>query len=94
MLPIRLGTVNARGPQDMIVLTLSDRGRVEPVNYRTRGVPTGTDIPLYVKADFTSFYRASLSRRYRDEARNVVELTNWSYDDVKARMASAGEPLP
>ncbi len=66
MLPIRLGTVNARGPQDMIVLALSDRGRVEPVNYRTRRMPSGTDVPLFVRADFTAFYRAVFDRQVRD----------------------------
>lgn len=203
MLPIRLGTVNARGPQDMIVLALTERGRVETTNYPTRRMPTGTNIPLYVKDDFNGFYRAVFDRqvqdaegqatfleyawnmgacdpcsapplandelrelgagwvpagrygaqpvfltrlhvrydrahfpedlalqetgdrdsyqaryvmthpftgaasceagrrykatlpgRFRDEARNVVELTNWSYDDVKRRMDEAGERVP
>jgi len=35
MLPLRLGTVNANGPQDLIVFALSKRGRVEAGNYRT-----------------------------------------------------------
>ncbi len=203
MLPIRLGTVNARGPQDMIVLALTQRGRVETTNYPTRRMPTGTNIPLYVKGDFNTFYRAvfdrqvqdangqatfleyawdlnacdpcsapplandelrelgaswvsagrygaqsafvtrlhvrydrdhfpedltlqetgdrdsyqaryvlnhpfagasscdagkrykaSLPERFAREARNVVELTNWSYADVKASMAAAGTPTP
>ena len=65
-LPIRLGTVNARGPQDMIVLALTERGRVETTNYATRRVPTGTDIPLYVKDDFNGFYRAVFDRQVQD----------------------------
>ena len=203
MLPIRLGTVNARGPQDMIVLALTERGRVETTNYPTRRMPTGTAIPVYVKDGFNDFYRAvfdrqvqdadgqatfleyawdmgacdpcsapplandelrelganwvqagryvaqpvfltrlhvrydrahfpedlalqetgdrenyqaryvmthawtgaaaceagrrytaSLPNRYRQEARNVVELTNWSYDDVKRRMDATGAQVP
>ena len=200
MLPIRLGTVNAKGPQDMVVLTLTDRGRVETTNYQTRRMPTGTDVPLALKGDFASFYRAvfdrqvqdadgtaafleyawdlgncdpcsarpmsndelrelgaswiansrrpafitrlhvrydrdhfpedlalqetgdresyqarfvmhhtfdgpaaceagrrytaSLPERFRREARNVLELTNWSYDDVRRRMEKAGQALP
>src|SRR6266850_568833 len=33
MLPIRLGTVNASGPQDLFVFALSRKGRVESTNY-------------------------------------------------------------
>ncbi len=201
MLPIRLGTVNARGPQDMVVLALTERGRVETTNYRTQRMPTGTDIPVALKSDFSRFYRAVFDRqvedtggtatfleyawdlgncdpcssrpmsqdelrelgatwtsrsrfggafitrlhvrydrdhfpedlalqetadresyqaryvmhhtfdgpaacdagrrytaglpeRFRKEARNVLELTNWSYDDLKLRMEANGQKLP
>ena len=63
MLPIRLGTVNARGPQDMIVLALTRKGRVETANYRTMKVPTGENIPLFVKARFGAFYDAMFDRQ-------------------------------
>src|SRR5439155_5408134 len=35
MLPIRLGMVNANGPQELFVYTLTRKGRVEATNYRT-----------------------------------------------------------
>src|SRR5262249_7965657 len=35
MLPIRLGTVNADGPQELFVFALTRKGRVETTNYRT-----------------------------------------------------------
>ena len=41
MLPIRLGTVNADGPQDLVILSVSRRGRVETTNYMTVKLPTG-----------------------------------------------------
>lgn len=66
MLPIRLGTVNARGPQDMIVLALTERGRIETTNYPTRRMPTGTDIPAYLKPEFNGFYRAVFDRQVGD----------------------------
>ncbi len=56
MLPIRLGMVNADGPQEMIVLTLTRKGRVETTNYRTVRMPTDVDVPEFVKGEFTSFY--------------------------------------
>ena len=58
MLPIRLGTVNANGPQDLIIYALTKNGRVETANYRTVKLPSDLDIPLYVKNDFGNFYKA------------------------------------
>ncbi len=63
MLPIRLGTVNADGPQDMIVLALTRRGRLETTNYPTVKVPTGDPIPLFVEARFGEFYDAMFARQ-------------------------------
>jgi len=58
MLPLRLGTVNADGPQDLIVYALTRTGRVEATNYPTVKLPTGMDVPLYVKDEFGKFYKA------------------------------------
>jgi hypothetical protein len=62
MLPLRLGTVNAGGPQDLIVYALSRRGRVEATNYRTVKVPSDFKVPLFVKDDFANFYKATFDR--------------------------------
>ncbi len=58
MLPIRLGTLNSRGKQDLLLWTLTRKGRVETANYRTERMPTGQDIPTYVKNDFGPAYKA------------------------------------
>jgi hypothetical protein len=55
MLPIRLGTVNADGPQELFVFALTRKGRVETTNYRTVKLPTGMDLPDFVKRDFADF---------------------------------------
>jgi len=39
MLPIRLGMINAQGPQDLIVYLLTENGRVETTNYRHPETP-------------------------------------------------------
>ena len=57
-LPIRLGTVNADGKQELFVFALTRDGRVETVNYRTVKLPTDSEIPLFVKNDFGNFYKA------------------------------------
>ncbi len=62
MLPIRLGTVNADGPQDLILMALTQKGRVETTNYQTERVPTGIDVPLFIKDKFTDFYRTLFDR--------------------------------
>jgi hypothetical protein len=62
MLPIRLGTVNADGPQDLILMALTQNGRVETTNYQTERVPTGIDVPLFVKDRFADFYRSLFDR--------------------------------
>jgi hypothetical protein len=72
MLPLRLGTVNANGPQDLIVYALARKGRVEAANYRTVKLPTGMDVPLYVKAEFGKFYKAMFDRAVARENMHAV----------------------
>lgn len=57
MLPIRLGTVNAAGPQDLLVYAITPKGRVETTNYRTTKLPSGVAVPPFVKQDFGTFYK-------------------------------------
>ena len=78
MLPLRLGTVNADGPQDLIVYAITRNGRVETTNYRTVKLPTGVDVPLYVKDEFGSFYKALFERAVkREEMRAVFVEYAW-----------------
>ena len=72
MLPIRLGTVNAKGPQELFVYALTRKGRVETTNYRTVKLPTGMDIPTYVKTEFGDFYRAMFDTQTEKENGPVV----------------------
>jgi hypothetical protein len=74
MLPIRLGTVNADGPQDLLVYTLTRNGRVETTNYRTVKLPSGMDLPLFVKDEFADFYKDMFSEQVRRENMKSVFL--------------------
>jgi hypothetical protein len=74
MLPIRLGIVNAKGTQEIFVYTLTPRGRVETVNYRTTKLPTDVEVPLFVKAEFPDFYRALFAEHVRRTGMNAVTL--------------------
>lgn len=74
MLPIRLGTLNAEGTQELFIYTLSRKGRVETTNYRTVKLPTGMDLPIFVKNEFADFYRAMFSKQVEKEDMRVVFL--------------------
>jgi len=74
MLPIRLGMVNADGPQELFVYALTRDGRVETTNYRTVRLPSDVDVPLFVKDDFSNFYRDMFSRQVSKEDMRVVFL--------------------
>lgn len=74
MLPIRLGTLNANGPQDLILMTLTKKGRVETSNYRTTKIPSGMDIPLFVRDEFGDFYKAMFAQQVEKEDMKTVFL--------------------
>ncbi|MGC1344344.1 MAG: DUF2330 domain-containing protein [Candidatus Binataceae bacterium] len=63
MLPIRLGMINAQGPQDLIIYMLTEQGRVETINYRTVKLPTAIDIPDHVRDNFGDFYKAMFNHQ-------------------------------
>ncbi len=72
MLPLRLSTVNANGPQDLIIFALTRNGRVEATNYRTVKLPSDLDVPLFVKQDFGNFYKAMFERAVAREKMRAV----------------------
>ena len=74
MLPIRLGTVNANGPQELLLYALTRKGRVETTNYRTVRLPSDLDVPLFVKEEFGEFYKAMFSQQVRKERMQSVFL--------------------
>jgi len=79
MLPIRLGMVNADGPQELLVYALTPEGRVEPTNYRSVKLPSDLDVPLYVKDDFARFYKALFGWQTEKERMGVV-FTEYAWD--------------
>jgi hypothetical protein len=91
MLPIRLGMVNAAGPQELFLYALTRRGRVETTNYRTVDLPTGEEVPLFVKDEFGTFYKAMFDRQVkREEMRTVFLEYAW---DMGSCDPCAADPL-
>jgi hypothetical protein len=76
MLPIRLGMINADGPQELFVYALTRKGRVETTNYRTVKIPSDLDLPLFVKdtSEFGRFYKDMFSRVVERESKQAVFL--------------------
>jgi hypothetical protein len=74
MLPIRLGTVNAKGPQELLIYALTRTGRVETTNYRTVKLPSDAEIPPFVKSDFARFYVDMFGELVRREGMRSVFL--------------------
>ena len=79
MLPIRLGMINSQGPQDLVVYMLTENGRVETTNYRTVKLPTGVNIPEYVRTEFGDFYKAMFDEQVkRNDMRAVFTEYVWN----------------
>jgi hypothetical protein len=90
-LPIRLGMINAQGPQDLVVYMLTQNGRVETTNYRTVKLPTGVDIPEYVRNEFGDFYKAVFDEQVkRNDMRAVFTEYVWNMGGCDP---CAGPPL-
>jgi len=91
MLPIRLGMVNGKGEQDLIVYLLSPKGQIELTNYRTVKVPSDVEIPEFVQQEFNDFYKAMFTKAYDNEGRKVA-FVEYAWDMGSCDPCSA-EPL-
>lgn len=74
MLPIRLGLINANGPQELMVFLITKQGRVETTNYRTQKIPSDVDVPIYIKEEFGAFYKAMFDEQVRRAGMSTVFL--------------------
>ena len=74
MLPIRLGTLNAKGKQELYVYALTRTGRVETTNYRTVKLPSNVTVPEFVEGEFADFYRAMFDKQTKAENERAVFL--------------------
>jgi hypothetical protein len=91
MLPVRLGMLNARGPQDLVLYVLTANGRVETTNYRTLKVPANMDLPVYVRGEFAKTYKALFgSQAVREDYRAIFTEYFW---DMSWCDPCAADPL-
>ncbi len=74
MLPIRLGMLNAKGPQELFVFHLNRKGRVIATNYPNVKLSTNKEIPVFNKKDFGAFYKAMFKNQVKQNGRRSVFL--------------------
>ena len=79
MLPIRLGMLNSKGSQDLLLYTLTRNGRVETANYRTVRMPTDAEIPVMVKERFGETYKALYGQAV-DQAGGAAVVLEYAWD--------------
>ena len=79
MLPVRLGMLNAKGPQDLVLYVLTPQGRVETTNYRTVKVPANMDLPTFVRDEFGPTYKALFDTQAAREDHRAI-FTEYFWD--------------
>ncbi len=85
-LPIRLGLVNAKGAQDLIVHILAKGQRYEVANYANVTIPTNFDVSESARGQFSTFYASLFDRTLEKTPKAVV--TEYAWD------ASTCDPCP
>ncbi len=77
-LPVRLGLVNSKGTQDLIVHILGRQQRYEVANYKNVTIPTNLDVDEQAKDQFGAFYAALFDRTLEKNPGAVVTEYSWS----------------
>ena len=77
-LPVRLGLMNAKGEQDLIVHILARGQRFEAANYPNVTIPTNLDVSDEVRKDFGGFYASLFDATLEKNPKAVVTEYSWS----------------
>jgi uncharacterized protein (TIGR03382 family) len=85
-LPVRLGLINAKDAQDLVVHVLARGQRYEVSNYPNVTIPTNVDLAESAKGQFGAFYAALFDATVKRTPKAVV--TEYSWD------ASTCDPCP
>ncbi|MFT3776101.1 MAG: DUF2330 domain-containing protein [Minicystis sp.] len=77
-LPVRLGLMNADGPQDLVIHILAPDQRYETANYENLIIPTNLEVADATRDRFPAFYASLFDRTIKDHPRAVVTEYAWS----------------
>jgi hypothetical protein len=76
-LPVRLGLINAKSEQDLIIHVLARNQRYEVANYPNATIPTNIDLVPSAKSEFGPFYASLFDRTVKKNGRAVVTEYAW-----------------
>jgi hypothetical protein len=76
-LPIRLGLINSKGSQDLIVNILARNQRYDVANYENVAIPTNIDVADATRNQFGAFYTKLFEDTLRKHPRAVVTEYAW-----------------
>ena len=78
-LPVRLGLLNASGPQDLLIYILHPTQRFEVANYPNIFIPTNLEVTSEVRKNFPGFYAELFDATLRQNGgRGVVTEYSWA----------------
>lgn len=76
-LPVRLGLINSKGTQDLLVHVLAANQRYEAANFKNVTIPTNLDVAPTVKGRFGEFYAALFDKTLARHPGSVVTEYAW-----------------
>jgi hypothetical protein len=76
-LPIRLGLINAKEKQDLIIHILARNQRYEVANYPNVTIPTNIDLVPSAKSEFPYFYVSLFDQTLKKHPRAVITEYAW-----------------
>ena len=77
-LPVRLGLINAQGPQDLLVHILAREVRYETANYANVAIPTNLEVKDEVRERFGQFYASLFDHTLASAPKSVVTEYAWA----------------
>ncbi len=77
-LPVRLGLINAKGPQDLLVHILAKNQRYHMANYPNVTIPTNLDVKELTKTQFGKFYVSLFDHTLTATPKAVITEYSWA----------------
>ncbi len=77
-LPVRLGLINAHGPQDLLVHVLARNVRYEVANYDNFAIPTNIEVKDEVREHFGKFYASLFDHTLVNNPKAVITEYSWA----------------
>jgi hypothetical protein len=94
-LPVRLGLLNAKQKQDLIVFTLSKDKRFEVANYPNVYIPTNLEVSDDTRSSFAPFYAALFDEAVsRGQGKGIVTEYAWSTPFMSPYGGAKCDPCP